>query len=58
MGAAFDAINKKGTSMGLNLAKAWSSVEAAAAVTSLTGAAGQSYATNAGRYDKGQQRSR
>ena len=43
MGAAFDAINKKGTSMGLNLAKAWSSVEAAAAVTSLTGATGQSY---------------
>lgn len=43
MGAAFEAINKKGTTMGMNLSKAWSSVEASAAVTSLTGATGAAY---------------
>lgn len=40
---AFTAVNKAGSEMGLNLAKAWSSTEAAAAVTSLTGATNKAY---------------
>lgn len=40
---AFEAINKAGTDMGMNMSKAWSSVEASAAVTSLTGATNQAY---------------
>lgn len=40
---AFDAINNAGTAMGLNLSKAWSSSEATAAVTSLTGATKDTY---------------
>lgn len=40
---AFEAINAAGTDMGINLAKAWSSSEASAAVTSLTGATKEAY---------------
>lgn len=43
LGGAFEAVNKAGTDMGLNLAKAWSSVEAGAAVTSITGATNEAY---------------
>jgi len=40
---AFDAVNKAGKSMGINLAKAWSSVEASSAVTGLLGANNDAY---------------
>lgn len=40
---AFDAVNKAGQSMGINLAKAWSSVEASSAVTGLLGANNEAY---------------
>lgn len=43
MVGAFEAINKAGEDMGLNLAKAWGSVEAGAAVISLTGATNEAY---------------
>jgi len=43
MVGAFDAINKAGTDMGLNLSKAWSSTEAVAAVNSVTGATKDAY---------------
>lgn len=43
LGGAFQAINDKGTKLRVNLAKAWSSVEAGAAVTSITGATNQAY---------------
>lgn len=43
LGASFEAVNKQGTSMGINLAKAWSSTEASAAVTSILGATNTSY---------------
>lgn len=40
---AMQAIESQGKSMGLNMAKAWSSVEAGGAVTSLTGATNAAY---------------
>lgn len=40
---AFDAVNKAGKGMGINLAKAWSSVEASSAVTGLLGANNATY---------------
>lgn len=40
---AFNAVNKAGTGMGINLAKAWSSTEASSAVTGLLGANNQAY---------------
>lgn len=40
---AFEAVNKAGKDMGLNLAKAWSSVEASSAVTGLLGANNATY---------------
>lgn len=40
---AFEAVNKAGSDMGINLAKAWSSTEAGAAVTSLLGATNEAY---------------
>lgn len=43
MVAAFDAVNKAGADMKLNLAKAWGGSEAKAAVTSLTGATKDAY---------------
>lgn len=43
LGASFDVINKTATDMGINAAKAWSSVEAGAAVTSLVGATNEAY---------------
>ncbi len=43
LGASFKVINKTAGEMGINTAKAWSSVEAGAAVTSIVGAANQAY---------------
>lgn len=43
LGGAFKAVNDQGTKMRINLAKAWSSVEAGAAVTSITGATNEAY---------------
>ncbi len=43
LGASFEVINKTATDMGINAAKAWSSVEAGAAVTSLVGATNEAY---------------
>jgi TP901 family phage tail tape measure protein len=43
LGGSFEAINKTGAELGLNLSKAWSSVEAFAAVTSITGSTNKSY---------------
>ena len=40
---AYEAINKAGGDMSMNMAKAWSSTEALAAVTSLTGATNEAY---------------
>lgn len=40
---AFNAVNNAGTKMGINLAKAWSSTEAGAAVTSLLGSTNEVY---------------
>ncbi|WBL22960.1 phage tail tape measure protein [Zunongwangia sp. HRR-M8] len=40
---AMQAINEAGGNMGLNMAKAWSSVEAGAAVTALTGSTNKAY---------------
>lgn len=43
LGSSFDAINNKVTELGLNTAKTWSSTEALAAVTSITGATNETY---------------
>ncbi len=43
LGASFKIINKTAGEMGINTAKAWSSVEAGAAVTSIVGAAAEDY---------------
>jgi len=43
LGGAFVEVNKKGKELGLNLGKVWSSTEAGAAVTSLTGATQEAY---------------
>jgi TP901 family phage tail tape measure protein len=43
MVGAFDSIGKAGAKMGINMAKAWSSTEAAGAVVSLTGATNEAY---------------
>lgn len=43
LGGAFEAINTQGAKMRVNMAKAWSSTEALAAVTSITGAVSKDY---------------
>ena len=53
LGGAFKAVNDAGTEMGLNLSKAWSSVEAASAVTSITGATNEAYVNTLNDMTKG-----
>ena len=53
LGGAFKAVNDAGTEMGLNLSKAWSSVEAASAVTSITGATNEAYVNTLNEMTKG-----
>lgn len=53
LGGAFKAVNDAGTDMGLNLSKAWSSVEAASAVTSITGATNVAYVNTLNDMTKG-----
>jgi len=43
MGNAFQAINAQGAKLNINMAKAWSSTEALASVTALTGATNEAY---------------
>ena len=43
MGKAFEAVTETGNKMGVNLAKAWGSVEASAAVTSIVGQTNEAY---------------
>jgi phage-related tail protein len=50
---AMQAIEKQGGKMGINMAKAWSSVEAGAAVTSLTGATNAAYVSTLNDMTKG-----
>ena len=53
VGGAFEAVNKAGKDMGINMSKAWSSVEAASAVTSLLGATNEAYTKTLADMTKG-----
>jgi TP901 family phage tail tape measure protein len=53
LGGAFKAVNAEGTKLGLNLGKVWSSTEAGAAVTSLTGATQKAYVSTLEDMTKG-----